>query len=233
MFRLKIVLLFTGIIMMGLLNALIWGQQSPQTDKWGVGVFAGYNLPLFNFNDRFDGGPKFGLKLSFVKNNTTYDVAFFTSKYSSGKIEQAKFQWNYDGDYYSSPDASSEMVFHGLTVGIEKLFKFSIGPLAPFWSTGAGFIYYKHEIKNMVFPGQSIPPMDLSFTYSPDVEERTSFTIYLGGGLQYEVNSHIKLGLFLKYNIIFGYLRPMEAWSIEEVSPIQTLDVGLDLTYYF
>jgi len=123
MFRLKIVLLFTGIIMMGLFNAPIWGQQSSQIDKWGVGVFAGYNRPLFNFYDRFDGGPKFGLKLSFVKNNTTYDVAFFTSKYSSGKIEQAEFQWNYDGNYYSSPDASSEMEFLGMTVGIEKLFR--------------------------------------------------------------------------------------------------------------
>ncbi len=233
MFRSKIVLLFTGIIVIGLLNLPVWGQQSSQIDKWGVGVFTGYNVPIFNFSDRFDGGPKFGLKLSFVKNNTSYEVAYFTCKYPSGKIEQAKFQWNYDGSYYSSPDASSEMVFHGITFGIEEPLMFSLGPLVPFWSIGAGFIYYKHEIKNMVFPGQSIPPMDLSFTYSPDVEERTSFTINLGGGLQYEVNSHIKLALFLKYHIIFGYLRPMEAWSIEEVSPIQTLDVGFDLIYYF
>ncbi len=54
-----------------------------------------------------------------------------------------------------------------------------------------------------------------------------------GGGLNYALNPQINLALDVKYNILFGYLRPMEAWLLEDVSPLQIFTVGLDINYYF
>ncbi len=225
--------LLTCIIVTCFLNVPAWPQQSLQNDRWGFGILIRYNVPLYNFFDRFDGGPKLGLKFSYVNNSITYDVSCWSSKYSQGKIEDAEFQWVYDGYYYPSPNASSEISFIGVIVNMETPFRFSLGPLTPFWSVGAGFIYYKHEIKNMVFPGQSIPPLDFNFTYSPDLEKRTSFSVNFGLGVLYEISPRLRLALNCKYYIIFGYLRPMESWLMEKVSPMQSLDVGLDLTYFF
>lgn len=225
--------LFTCIIVTCFLNVPGWSQQSLQNDRWGFGILTRYNVPLYNFFDRYDGGAKLGLKLSYVKNSITYELSYFSSKYSQGKIEDAEFQWVYDGNYYPSPDASSEISFSGVIANLEKPFRFRLGILTPVWSIGSGFIYYKHEIKNMVFPGQSIPPLDFNFTYSPDLEERTSFSVNFGGGVLYEISPRLRLALNCKYHIIFGYLRPMESWLMEKVSPLQLFDVGLDLTFYF
>ena len=208
-------------------------QEVPSGTQWGLGLSSQYDIPLYTFYDRFDGGANIGLKVSFVKNTTTYDITYFTSNFSNGKIEKTKFQWVFDGNYYSSPKASSDISFHGLTATLQKPFHFNIGPLSPFWSVGSGFIYYKHEIRNLVFPGQSVPPLDQNFIYSPDDETRTSFSINFGGGLAYNPAPQLKLALNLRYNIIFGYLRPMEAWFLEKVTPMQLFGIGLDLTYYF
>jgi len=225
------ILSFTTLLC--LLTLPAWPQDVSQGGKWGLGLTSKYDLPLYNFYDRFDGGPKLGLKFSYVKNTTTYEITYFTSQFSKGKIEKSKFQWVYDGNYYSSPNASSEIAFTGLIASLRRPFHFKFGPLVPFWSVGAGFVYYKHEIQDLIFPGQSIPPLDESFTYSPDAEEQTSFGVNFGGGFGYNVSSQLKLSLNFQYNILFGYLRPMEAWLLEKVSPLQLLDLGIDLTYYF
>ena len=95
------------------------------------------------------------------------------------------------------------------------------------------FIYYQHQIKDLIFPGQSILPLDPTFKFSPEVENQTAFSLNFGGGLRYSLASQLDVDLNLRYNIIFGYLRPMEAWLLEKVSPMQFLGIGVDLTYYF
>lgn len=208
-------------------------SQAPETrDRWGLGIATNYYLPIFKLNDRFDGAPKIGAKWSYFRNEITYEICYFYSGFSSGKIEDSKFQWVYDGNYYPSPNASSEIVLSGVVGNLQRPFNFSLGPFSPFWSIGAGFIYFKHKIENLVFPGQSIPPLDLNFIYSPEEESRTSLSVNFGGGIQYNLTQQINLALTFKYHVIFGHIRPMEAWYMEKVSPLQLIDFGLDFTYY-
>ena len=234
MYRLYLVrLFFVCLIMVNILVAPVFSQTSSTSDKWGLGLSTNYNVPLFNFYDRFNGGPQLGLKWGYITNNLTYEIQYFYSKFSSGKIEDRKFQWVFDGNEYPSPDASSEIVFSGVVGNLRRPLKFNWAGFKPFLSINAGFIYYKHTIKNMVFPGQGKPPLDLTFKYSPDPENRTVLSIGFGGGLSYAVTPQINLALDVKYNILFGYLRPMEAWLLEDVSPLQLFTIGVDLNYYF
>jgi len=232
-YRYRVYSIIAFMILLCMLTSRSWSQDVMQQDRWGLGITSQYDVPLYNFYDRFDGGPNIGLKFSYIKNMITYEITYFTSKFPEGKIEKRKFQWILDGQYYASPEASSEISLSGLIATLKKPFHFAFGPIHPFWSIGSGFIYYKHQIRDLIFPGQSILPLDPSFTYSPDVENRTSFSINFGGGLQYSLGSQLDVALNFRYNIIFGYLRPMEAWLLEKVSPMQLLGVGIDLTYYF
>lgn len=233
MYRLYLVRLFIiCTILVSISVPPVCSQAASPADKWGFGVTTNYFLPLYNLYDRFDGGAQFGFKWSYLKDETTYDIQYFYSKFPSGKIEETEFQWIFDGLNYPSPAASSEIMFSGVSGNLRQPFKFNWDQFFPYWSIGAGFIYYEHKIENLVFPGQSVAPLNLSFTYSPDKENRTALSINFGGGVSYAVTSQLTLSLDLKYHVFFSYLRPMEAWYLEKVSPLQIFAVGLDLTYY-
>ncbi|MBN1350316.1 outer membrane beta-barrel protein [candidate division KSB1 bacterium] len=234
MYRLYLVRLIIILLILVSFSALpVYSQPTAQSTKWGFGITGNYFLPIFNLNERFAGGLQYGFKWSYCKNSTTYDIQYIYSKFSSGKIEEATFQWVYDGNQYTSPDASSEIHCSGVMGNLQQPIKFGFGNFLPYWNIGAGFIYYEHQIKDLVFPGQSIPPIDYTFTYSPDKESNTALSINFGGGLHYPLTRQFDLALDLKYYILISYLRPMEAWLLEKVSPIQLFAVGLDLTYYF
>ena len=224
---------FVIILTLSILNSKAIAQDTSVEGKWGLGLSAGYLLPLGNLYDRFDGGPKIALKVSYLKDDVTYEAELYYSSFSSGKIEDLKFCWPYNKEYYPSPDGSSQMDFLGLLAN----FKFPTGldwsGLSLYYSVGAGFTYYKHQIKNMVYPGQLTNEINMDFTYSPDVEKHTALHANIGVGLQYFVTPEIYFGLGCRYNIIASYLRPMEAWLLEKVSPIQLLDINLEFIYYF
>ncbi len=207
--------------------------QNASADRtWGLGTITHFNLPVSNLGDRFDGAPLIGLKWVYRHDRITYDISCIYSNFPAGKIEDQTFQWIFDGLAYPSPLAASKIQFVGLLGNLQRVVK-PFGHFAPYWSVGAGFIHFEHQITDLVFPGQNIPPLDYNFIYSPDPEKSTSLTINLGGGIQYFITPQIGLALDVKYNFIFGYLRPMEAWLLEKVSPIQLLNVGLGFTYYF
>ena len=210
-----------------------WSQEKSQNEYWGFGITPQYDIPAFKFNDRFAGGPNLGLRFSYVKNEITYEIICFYSIFSHGKIEDETFLWNIDGQYHTSPEASSKYMSGGMLGILKKPFRRKIGPLSPYWSTGAGFVYFKHQINDLIFPGQTILPIDPTFTFSPEEEIQTAFNINFGGGFRYSITQQLKADLNLRYNFLFAYLRPMEAWLLEKVSPMQSLGIGIDLTYYF
>ncbi len=226
-------LLISSIFTLLLINTNVSAQESSHENKWGFGLAANYSVPLQNLFDRYNGGPKIAFKWSYIKDDLIYEIEYFYSKFSSGKIEESKFQWNYDGNYYLSPDASSEMMFMGLIGNLKFPIKVNWSGISPFWGIGAGFTYYEQKIENLVFPGQSIPPLDVNFTYSPEKESNTALSANIGAGLQYFMTQQISFTLSFKYNILIANLRPMEAWYLEKVSPIQLLDVGFEFIYYF
>jgi len=228
-YRNRICSIVACLILLCMFSSQSWSQQ----DRWGLGITPQYDIPLFNFNNRFAGGPNIGLKFSYEKTNTSYEIIYFNSKFSQGKIEDLTFQWVLDGENYTSPQASSEFSSKGILAVLKKPFRLSIGPLVSYWSIGSGFVTYQHQIKDLIFPGQTILHLDPTFTYSPEVENQTAFSLNFGGGLRYRIGSQLDVDLNVRYNIVFGYLRPMEAWFLEKVSPMQSLSIGIDLSYYF
>lgn len=220
------------VVLLIVFSTQCWSQNRGDKSTWGLGISPQYEVPIFNFQDRFKGGPNAGLKFSYTKNGLDYEVLIFSTKFSHGKIEDRTFQWNLDGQYYTSPEALSEFESRGLLGILKKPLSRSFGPLTPYWSIGAGFIYYQHSIQNLIFPGQSILPLDPSFTYSPEPENQTAFSLNYGGGLRYAISTALIVDLNLRHTITFGYLRPMEAWLLEKVSPMQSLGIGIEMTYY-
>ena len=126
-------------------------QTGSFNERWGLGFTTNYSLPLYKFADRYNGAPAIAGKFSYEKNGLTYDIRYFYSNFSDGKIEKSEFQWSFDGEFYPSPNASSEMRFTGLVANLQKPFNFNVGPFIPFWTVGSGFIYYKQEINDLVF----------------------------------------------------------------------------------
>jgi opacity protein-like surface antigen len=220
------------VVLAGIFLLPGYAQNASAARAWGLGTITHFNLPVSNLGDRFSGAPLIGLKWCYHQNEITYDISCIYSKFSSGKIEDQTFQWIYDGLDYPSPQAASEIRFIGVMGNLQRSFK-NFGKFSPYWSVGAGFIQFEHQITDLVFPGQSIPPLDYNFIYTPDPENSTSLSLNLGGGIQYFITPQISLALDAKYNVIFGYMRPMEAWLVEKVSPLQLLNVGFGFIYYF
>ncbi len=226
-------LCFIILLTVSIFNSNTFAQDTSVEGKYGLGISAGYFLPIGKLYERFNGGPKIALKGSYLTDDINYEAEFYYSNFSSGKIEDLSFKWPYDSEYYASPDASSQMEFLGVLVN----FKFPTGldwsGLSLYYSVGAGFTYYEYQIKDMVYPGQLTTAINMDFTYSPDVEKHTALHVNVGAGLQYFVTPAIYLGLNCRYNVIASSLRPMEAWLLEKVSPLQLLDINFEFLYYF
>ena len=226
-------LFFVNLFILSILSSTTMAQDVSVESKWGVGLSAGYLLPMGKLSDRFIGVPKITLKGSYLQKNITIEGEFFHSNFSSGKIEDMKFQWVYNGKYYPSPKASSQLKFLGALVNLKFPTGLNWSGLSAYWSLGLGFTFSEHQIENLVYPGQLTTTLNTEFTYSPDVEKRTALHSSMGVGLNYFVSPEMYLGLSCKYNLIASILRPMEAWKLEKVSPLHLFEIGLEFIYYF
>ena len=132
MFRfLKVCVVLTCTILVCILTTPASSQPGSATDRWGLGLTTDYSLPLFKFADRYNGAPRIAGKFTYEKNGLIYNVGYFFSNFSDGKIEKSKFQWSFDGEFYSSPNASSEMNFAGLVASLQKPLHFNSRPVCP------------------------------------------------------------------------------------------------------
>ena len=226
-------LFFVILFILSILNSTITAQDVSVESKWGLGLSAGYLLPMGKLSDRFSGAPKITLKVSNLQNDVAIEGEFFYSNFSSGKIEDLEFQWEYNGEYYPSPEASSQLEFMGALVNLKFPTELNWSGVSAYWSLGLGFTFSEHKIENLVYPGQQTTTLNTEFTYSPDVEKRTALHSSMGVGLNYFVSPEMYLGLSCKYNLIASILRPMEAWKLEKVSPLHLFEVGFEFIYYF
>ncbi len=206
---------------------------------WAVGVTGQYDLPLFNLNKWFpSGGIDVGGTVSRINNETwTFELDARYAKYGSGDLENRSFLWSVDLQEYESPQAKSEMTWLTVTANFIRHFKrggekLISGGGAPYFVIGSGFYHYENEISGLIYPGQS-GTLDTSKTQRPEADVRTALGINAGLGVEYFAGQNFAFDLRAQYHIIWGHVRPLEAWGLQEAFPFHKLNLGVRLKLYF
>jgi len=217
------------------------GKSTADVDgTWGIGVTGQYDLPLFSLNKWFpSGGIDIGATLTRMNNETwTFELDARYAKYGSGDLADRRFLSSGDGAEYASSQASSEMTWltlsanwiHHFKGGGEKL---ESGGAAPYFVVGSGFYRYENKMSGLVYPGQSGTQLNTNLLLRPEADMRTALGVNAGLGVEYFASQSLAIDLRAQYNIIWGHVRPMEAWGLQEAFPFHKLNLGARLKLYF
>ncbi len=229
-----------GLKVVGLVALLVmasaWsaGAQSV-VGRWGVGAFANYNVPTFGFRDWYNNANKFGMTLSYVPaTNVTVEVELHRTNFDKGSLETRTFTWT-DGKDYVSPNASSDMSFNSFLVnGLVRVGQhgeaFKASGFTPYIAVGGGFYRYKNQVSGLLWPGQknALTQELESFT-----DQRYALGFNAGLGVEAFVIDNVAVDLRGRYNFVIGQLRPLEDWGLSETFPLQLLDIGAGIKFYF
>lgn len=222
-----------------LLTASSSGLAEGVIENWSLGGFGGYNQPILGLNNWFSGNVKFGITAGYVfKPGLELELEYYHTKYTDGKITKKTFVWGVDRKAYKSPQAQSDMTFNsflanwlvhfgGATRAFEK------GRVSPYMVVGAGFYDYIHKVSGMIYPGQKVEPLNPSIVLLPTEDSKVALGGNIGGGVAIFASPKLVFDFRFRYNILLGHIRPMMAWGLDEVFPLQFSDVGARLKFYF
>lgn len=206
---------------------------------WSVGVTGQYDMPLFKLNQWFpSGGIDIGGTISRINNPTwTFELDARYAKYGSGELENRSFLWSVDLQEYNSSNASSEMTWFTVTANYIYHFngggeKLNTGGGAPYFVIGSGFYHYNNEISGLIYPGQS-GTLDTNLIQRPESDVRTALGVNAGVGVEYFASQNFAFDLRAQYHVIWGHVRPLEAWGLQEAFPFHKLNLGVRLKLYF
>ncbi len=219
-------------------TVVVYGQSAGAS--WGVGAFLDYNRSLFKMKDWFaDGQGKVGVVFTYVVGpKVSVEVEYSRSRFTNGSLQERTFTWGVDGKDYLSPGAVSQMTMNNFLVngiirrtGAEVLRQ---GSYAPYLTVGAGFYDYSTDVRNLIYPGQKTAPLDQALKLDAFSDTRTALGVNAGLGVEGFVFDNMAVDLRLRYNVLLGELRPMEAWGIEgQTFPMQFWNVRGGLRFYF
>ncbi len=161
--------------------------------------------------------------------------------------EHPKAKWSNADSLYSS-NGSSNMTISSIT--INKVFYFErINALSSrfFITGGLGFHIYKHSVDSLLYGGLPFKNGKKVFL-KPFDDSRVALGFNIGGGLESQIADNIAFDVRVKYSLIIGELRPMEAYTykgsgfasedkqiepLEKVFPIQHVSFSASIKYYF
>ena len=219
-------------------TGVAYGQG--EVGSWGVGAFLDYNRSLFKMKDWFaDGQGKVGVVFTYVVGpKVSVEVEYGRSRFTNGSLEERAFTWGVDGKDYLSPGAVSQMTLNNFLVngiirrtGAEVLRQ---GSYASYVTVGAGFYDYATDVRNLIYPGQKTAPLDRGLKLEPFSDTRTALGVNAGLGVEGFVFNNMSVDLRLRYNVLLGELRPMEAWGINgQTFPMQFWNVRGGVRFYF
>ena len=231
------------IFLLGVLMALPSGELFADThqNRWGIGGFVNYQVPLFNLRDRYDQTGKYGFNLNYVASNlVTVEVEYYYSKFDNGKLATTPFTYPIDGQDYISPNASSTMTYNSLCVNAlvfvgeeNQLHGFRAKDYRHYLALGGGFFRYNAENRNLVWPAQTSEEIDLTAAMDPQIDKRTTIALTAGAGLEAFVVDNISLDVRGRLNFVVGELRPMLFYGLERTRPLMSFDVGAGVKFYF
>ena len=206
-----------------------------QEGSWGVGAFANYNVPVFGLGEWYENDSKFGLNAAYVPaSNVTVELEFHHGHFNDGSLLTRKFTWT-DGNDYASPNAASEMVMNSLLVNalvrLRQLGQpFAASSFSPYVAVGGGFYRYNNEVSGLLWPGQT---GDLKLELEPFTDQRYALGVNAGLGVEAFVIDNVAVDLRARYNMMIGDLRGLEDWELSETFPLQMLDFGAGVKFYF
>jgi len=218
------------------LISFIVAQSNENTQS--ISLHTGAGIPLLGLNDWYNASPVLGIQYAYEgDDNTDFVYEFHYQKFNHGSIEDRKFLWVVDYNYYLSKEASANMVWNDFIFKIRKYihnksFSLSGKTIIPTFSYGFGFYNYAHKVKGLIYPGQYIE-MDESFLMEPVIDRRVAWGGNLGIGGFSTINETMDIRFGLNYHTAIGYVRAFEDWGLYEVVPLQFLTFELGIVYNY
>jgi opacity protein-like surface antigen len=85
-------------------------------------------------------------------------------------------------------------------------------------------------VSGLLWPGQknALTQELESFT-----DQRYALGFNAGLGVEAFVIDNVAVDLRGRYNFVIGQLRPLEDWGLSETFPLQLLDIGAGIKFYF
>ncbi len=233
-------IVFCSLMALAMLG--VWnGTAQAQEGRWGIGAFANYTIPITQMRERFDNSSKFGGTLNYVASQSTLiEVEYHYSKFDNGSPAKDTFIYAVDGSTQMSPEGVSEITFNSLVVngllfmGEENSSHgFKAKDYRYYLAVGGGMYRYKSVNENLVYPRQSSAAIDLSVVMDPQIDQRYTFGGNFGAGVEGFVTDNLSIDLRGRYNFVVGELRPMLFYGFDRTRPIQVLDIGAQMKFYF
>jgi opacity protein-like surface antigen len=233
-----------GLIFAASLVALCVASEAWAAGKWALGGFVDYNSPIRGLGDRFNGESKFSGVLSYVRNDAvTVALEYNRANFKHGKLETTPFMWAVDGKSYTSPNTSSTMKLNSYMINTviypgQENQSHGFRPKDYRWYllVGGGYVDYKQVNKNLIYPGQTggvTKTLNPNILMEPQVDKRVAMSVNLGVGVEAFITDSWAVDVRARYNVVIGEIRSMLQWNLQRVWPIQLLDVGAGMKFYF
>jgi len=224
--------------------------------RWAIGGFMAYNVPMYNFGDRFGSDlDKWGLNLSYVPSSRlTMEVEYHHAKLDHGALETKPFLWGVTNKEYASvdvdPDARYEMKFNSLLLsGLVRLRSGVVmeeGGYSPYVIVGAGFYDHEAVSEHILYPGQNegdakaagagVDAEGLTLpvvVMPPAVDTRTALAVNVGFGMEVYLTRSVAVDVRGRYHFVISELRPFDQWGFDKAFPLQMIDLAGGIKFYF
>ena len=205
----------------------------------GGKAFLSYNVPVLSLRDNwYSQAVRWGGSLLYsVDRNLTMEMEYNRIKYKNGKIQDRAFTWNVDGKSYESPNASANMKVDSAVLNFlfrlgDRSALFTGRTSSPYIVFGAGFHSYKNRVSGLIYPGQTTEPLDMTSLLQPQLDRRAALGVNVGFGVERFLSKSVSLDFRAQHNFLVGNLSPRETWGVEEVWPMQMLDLEVAFKFY-
>lgn len=242
--------IFCGLFALAFVG--VWDTDvQAQEGKWGVGGYAGVNIPVSSLRDRWGNKPKYGGTISYIAaQNITVEVEYHYSKLDDGAPASVPFVWAIDGLEYehrrSNGDRGrSEITFNSVIVngllflGEENSTRgFKARDYRYYLAVGGGFYRYKSINEGLVNPQQVAAPLNVDpepagGVLETQIDQRFSYGANLGAGVEAFVTDNMSIDLRGRWNAVVGELRPLLRFDIDRTRPIMNFDLNAQVKFYF
>lgn len=233
-----------SLIFAASLAVLYVSSEASAANRWALGGFLDYNSPTRALKDRFDGVRKFSGAMSFAHSDAvTMSLEYSRASFSHGKLETMPFKWAVDDKLYTSPNGSSTMKLTSYLINAmvypgqaNQSHAYKAREYRWYFLIGGGYTNYKAVNKNFIYPGQTggtTKTLDPTKLLDPEVDKRMALAANVGAGVEGFIADNWALDVRVRYNFIVGEMRPLLLWNLDRIFPLQLIDLGVGMKFYF
>jgi len=219
-----------GIILFLILTVTIANGQNKRT---GIDFKVGYNSPVFNFDDFYEGG----LGMSFGVLYPFYDNMQFSlnTGYAKWTFDNTAYNLKNSNDNYSEFNIDAPITLIPLTLGIK--YYATDSKVRPYFSAEFGFYYYSQKATG-TYTWTAKPGTSGETFAIPELKDSGFRTMLnVGAGVITPVAKDWDLDLQIKMNGLFGaqsVTGSNNSGSVEgSSSTLYYITIGAGINYYF